>query len=134
MRKLFILLAGLGFSAHAAAVRPVETVTPAFAHAIENIPGKSLIAVTVTYPPNGASPAHTHARSAFIYAYVLDGEIKSSVNGAPVKIYRKGDSWYEPPGAHHNVSENASRTKPARLLAMFVVDTNDKKLVVPDHR
>ena len=36
------------------------------------------------------------------------------------------------PGDHHKVSANASSTKPARLLAIFVVDTTQQELVVPD--
>jgi hypothetical protein len=47
-------------------------------------------------------------------------------------IYRLGESWYETPGAHHAVSRNASATKPAKLLAVFVVDTDDKVLTTPD--
>src|SRR5262249_47618095 len=57
-----------------------ETVTKNFEAAIPNIPGKSLIALEVDYAPGGASPAHTHARSAFIYAYVISGAIESKVN------------------------------------------------------
>ena len=116
------------------AAAPVEAVTPMFSHDIPNVPGKSLIAAVVTYPPGGASPAHTHAPSAFIYAYVLSGEIRSQVDGSPVRIYRPGESWYEAPGAHHTVSENASRTKPAKLLAVFVVNSGDEPLVVPDRK
>lgn len=116
------------------AAAPVETVTPTFTHDIPNVPGKSLIAALVTYPPGGASPAHTHAPSAFIYAYVLSGEIRSQVDGARVRIYRPGESWYEAPGAHHTVSENASRTKPAKLLAIFVVTSGDEPLVIPDRK
>lgn len=112
--------------------RPVETVAPKFMHEIPNIPGKSLIAVEVTYPPRGASPSHRHARSAFIYAYVLEGEIKSSVNGSAPHVYKAGESWFEEPGAHHTVSQNVSDTRPARLLAVFVADTDDKELTVPD--
>ena len=116
------------------AAAPVETVTPTFNHDIPNVPGKALIAALVTYPPRGASPAHTHAPSAFIYAYVLSGEIRSQVDGAPVRIYRPGESWYEAPGAHHTVSENASRTKPAKLLAIFVGNSGDEPLVIPDRK
>jgi quercetin dioxygenase-like cupin family protein len=114
------------------ATAPVEIVTPTFSHDIPNVPGKSLIAALVTYPPGGASPAHTHAPSAFIYAYVLSGEIRSQVDGAPVRVYRPGESWHEAPGAHHTVSENASRTKPAKLLAVFIVNSGDEPLVIPD--
>lgn len=116
------------------AAAPVETVTPTFSHEIPNLPGKSLIAALVTYPPRGASPAHTHAPSAFIYAYVLSGEVRSQVDGASARIYRPGESWYEAPGAHHTVSENASRTKPAKLLAIFVVNSGEEPLVIPDRK
>ena len=46
-----------------------ETVTKNFEAAIPNIPGKSLLAVEVDYAPGAASVPHTHAKSAFIYAY-----------------------------------------------------------------
>ena len=71
-----------------------ETVTPQFERAITNIPGKSLVAVVVDYAPGGASPSHTHAKSAFIFAYVLSGEIESQVNDGPKRVYRAGESFY----------------------------------------
>ena len=105
-----------------------DKVTPNFAQAIPNIPGKSLIAVVVDYTPGGASPSHTHAKSAFIFGYVLSGEIESQVNDGPKRVFRVGESFYETPGSRHPVSRNASKTKPAKLLAVFVVDTDDKEL------
>ena len=108
-----------------------ETVTKNFEAAIPNISGKSLLAVEVEYAPGAASPAHTHAKSAFIYAYVISGAIESKVNNGEARIYRAGESWSEPPNASHSISRNASRTQPAKLLAVFVVDTNDKALTTP---
>lgn len=108
-----------------------ETVTPHFEQAITNIPGKSLVAVVVDYAPGGASPSHTHAKSAFIFGYVLSGEIESQVNDGPRRVYRAGESFYETPGSRHPVSRNASKTEPAKLLAVFVVDTDDKQLTTP---
>lgn len=108
-----------------------QKATPQFEHAIPNIPGKSLIAVLVDYAPGGASPSHTHAKSAFIFAYVLSGEIESQVNDGPAKVYRAGESFYEAPGSLHAVSRNASKTEPAKLLAVFVVDSDDKQLTTP---
>jgi quercetin dioxygenase-like cupin family protein len=113
---------------------PEGKVKPNFAHAIPNVPGKSLIAVEVTYPPGGASAAHRHAPSAFIYAYVVSGEIQSQVDDGPVRIYRAGESFYEAPGAHHRISRNASKSQPAKLLAVFVVDTGEQPLTTPDNR
>ena len=108
-----------------------ETVTKNFEATIPNIPGKSLIAVEVNYAPGGASPPHTHAKSAFIYAYVISGAIESKVNDGETRIYRAGESWSEPPGAIHWISRNASKTEPAKLLAVFVLDTNDHPLTTP---
>ena len=102
-----------------------ETVKPDFEHAIPNIPGKSLIAVVVDYAPGGASAPHTHPKSAFIYAYVVSGAIESQVNDGPKRIYHAGQAFFEVPGSIHRVSRNASRTEPAKLLAVFVVDTAD---------
>jgi quercetin dioxygenase-like cupin family protein len=107
---------------------------PVFEHIIPNAEGKSMIAVVVTYPPGAKSPAHHHARSAFIYAYVLSGAIRSQVDDEPAKVYRVGEGFNEMPGSHHRISENASDKDPASLLAIFVVDSTDKPLTIPDQK
>jgi quercetin dioxygenase-like cupin family protein len=109
-----------------------ETVTPSFDHVLPNVPGKSLKAVTVDYAPGGASPAQMHAGSAFIFAYVVSGAIETQVAGEASKVVKAGDSFYETPGQHHLISRNASKTEPARLLAVFVVDSDDHALTTPD--
>ena len=117
-----------------AADRPKEKsarVTVVYQHELPNVPGKSVKGVLVEYGPGGFSGAHTHAASAFIYATVLEGAIKSQVNDGPVKTYRAGQNFTELPGDRHRVSANASKTKPAKLLAVFVVDTKDKELTAP---
>jgi len=109
-----------------------ETVTVAADEPIPNVPGKRLVSHVVDYPPGARSTSHRHARSAFIYAYVVSGAIRSQVDREPVRIYRAGETWFERPRAHHRVSENASDTEPARLLAVLIVDVADKQLVIPD--
>jgi len=106
-------------------------VTLVYDQVLPNVPGKSIRGVLVEYEPGGFSPAHTHPNSAFIYATVLEGAIRSQVNDGPVTTYRAGESFSENPGDRHGVSENASDTEPARLLAVFVVDTNEKELTYP---
>ena len=108
-----------------------QTVTKNFEAAIPNIPGKSLIAVEVDYAPGAASVPHTHAKSAFICAYVISGAIESKVNDGETRIYRVGETWSEPPGAIHSISRNASKTEPAKLLAVFVLNTSDDPLTTP---
>jgi quercetin dioxygenase-like cupin family protein len=110
-----------------------DTVKTNFSYPISNVPGKSLVAVEVSFPPGGASAPHHHSDSAFVCAYVVSGQIASQVEGQPEHIYRAGECWYETPGAHHLISRNASNTEPAKLLAVFVVDTGDNALTIPDH-
>jgi quercetin dioxygenase-like cupin family protein len=124
---LVLSMAGLGYAHDDEA----ETVTTNFKATIPNIPGKSLLAVEVDYAPGAASPSHTHAKSAFIYAYVISGAIESKVNDGETHIYRAGESWSEPPNAIHSISRNASKTEPAKLLAVFVLDTGDNQLTTP---
>lgn len=110
----------------------VEQVKPVFERLIPNVEGKSMVAVVVTYPPGAKSPAHHHAGSAFIYAYVLSGAVRSQVGDEPAKVYRTGEGFFEAPGSHHRISENASDTNPASLLAVFVIDSNDSPLTTAD--
>jgi quercetin dioxygenase-like cupin family protein len=133
-----ILLAMLG-AAVAVSVQPAiaqnkEQVRVVFDHVIPNVPGKRMVAAVVTYPPLAKSAAHHHAPSAFIYAHVLSGIIRSQVDGGSVKLYHPGEGFYEAPGSHHTVSENASDTERASLLAVFIVDSKDKPLTIPDQK
>jgi len=106
-------------------------VTLVYDHALPNVPGKSMRGVLVEYAPDGFSEGHTHPTSAFIYATVLEGAIRRQVNDDPATVYKAGESFSELPGDHHGVSENASRTQPAKLLAVFVVDTAQTELTFP---
>jgi quercetin dioxygenase-like cupin family protein len=106
-------------------------VTLVYQHELPNVPGKSVKGVLVEYGPGGYSPGHTHARSAFIYATVLEGAVRSQINDGPVTTYQAGQSFSELPGDRHRVSANASKTKPAKLLAVFVVDTSETELTTP---
>ncbi len=117
-------------SAHGARFR--ETVSVGANEPIPNLPGKRLISHIVDYPPGGGSAPHHHARSAFIYAYVLSGEIRSQVGSEPARVYRAGEAWFERPGSRHPVSVNASDTEPARLLAVVIADAADEQLTIQD--
>jgi quercetin dioxygenase-like cupin family protein len=130
---------GLVLTAAALGVSPglaqnVEQVKAVFEHVIPNTEGRSMVVVVVTYPPGGKSSAHHHAGSAFIYAHVLSGAIRSQVGDEPAKVYQVGEGFYEVPGSHHKISENASDRDPASLLAVFVVDSKDTPLTIPDQK
>lgn len=106
-------------------------VTLVYDHELPNVPGKSMRGVVVEYAPGGFSEGHTHPTSAFIYATVLEGAIRSQVNDGPATVYKAGESFSELPADRHGVSENASKTQPAKLLAVFVVDTAQQELTFP---
>jgi len=106
-------------------------VTLVYQHELPNVPGKSIKGVLVEYGPGGSSPGHLHPKSAFIYATVLEGAIRSQVNDGPVTVYKAGQSFSELPGDRHMVSANASDTEPAKLLAVFVLDTSETELTTP---
>jgi len=96
-------------------------VKSVMAEKLPNVPGKSISAVLVSYPPGGKSGKRHDAGSVFVY--VLSGAIRSeNLATGPAKVYKAGESFFEPPGSEHLVSENASAAEPASLLAVFVAD------------
>lgn len=94
----------------------LDTVEPISSHALPNVPGKRVTMVRVFYGPGGFTRAHRHAGS------VTNGEIRSQLAGGPIETFKVGQSFFEPPGAMHLVSANASNTEPAELIAIFVAD------------
>jgi quercetin dioxygenase-like cupin family protein len=95
----------------------VEVVS---SHALPDIPGKRVTVVRVTYGPGGFTPPHRHAGT--VMAYITKGQIRSQLKGGPLEIFDVGQSFFEPPGAIHLVSANASNTDWAELIAVFVAD------------
>ncbi len=94
-----------------------------FNQPVHNIPGKSVVALQVSYAPGAKDAPHRHAGSSFIMAYVVSGTIRSQVEGEPARVYQAGETWQEDGSDHHVLAENVSATDPAKLLAVFVVDT-----------
>ncbi len=102
-----------------------------FSAELPNVPGKTLTAIVVEYGPGSSSPAHRPAGS--VFAYVLSGQIRSENSATgPVRVYRAGETFFEPPGSTHLVSANASDREPASLLAIFVADDH-AQLTQPAH-
>lgn len=104
---------------------PTETLNPLIEQALPNVPGKTFTSAVVDFPPGAHASPHRHG-DAFIYAYVLDGTVRSQVDDSPVTEYQQGQNWVEQPGAHHVLTENTSRTEHAKLLVVFVSNTGDK--------
>jgi quercetin dioxygenase-like cupin family protein len=56
-------------------------------------------------------------------AFVVSGTITSKVGDGPEQTFKAGDAWWEPEGAIHRVSRNASSTQSATLLAIYIALT-----------
>ncbi|MGP3918478.1 cupin domain-containing protein [Nonomuraea sp. 10N515B] len=104
---------------------PSETLSPLLEQALPNVEGKTFTSAIADFPPGARAVPHRHGK-AFVYAYVLEGTLRSQISGEPVRTYRQGENWVEPPGAHHVLTENTSRTKPAKLLVVFISNTGDE--------
>jgi len=121
MHRVAAAVIVLAIAGAPAAYAEGDKVTPVRSEKLPNVPGKSLTAVVVNYAPGGKSASHHHAGS--VLAYVLTGSIRSENSATgPARVYKAGESFFEPPGSEHLVSENASTTEPASLLAIFVAD------------
>jgi quercetin dioxygenase-like cupin family protein len=117
MHGLARIAAGLGLAAVAAIAFAAEE-HPVLQAPLTQAPGRQLSALTVTYAPGQSTPPHRHGADAFVY--VLSGQIRSQVEGSPARVYGPGEGWFEPAGAHHLASGNASREQPATMLVVFV--------------
>ncbi|MEU4667582.1 cupin domain-containing protein [Amycolatopsis sp. NPDC023774] len=111
---------------------PAETLTPLLAQALPNIPGKTFTSSIVTFPPSASAVPHRHG-DAFVYAYVLEGTVRSQLEGQPAHTYHQGENWTEQPGAHHVATDNVSTTEPAKLLVVFVATTGEQLKVDDPH-
>jgi quercetin dioxygenase-like cupin family protein len=101
-----------------------ETVSALMQQHLPNVPGKTFTSVIVAFPPGGRAAPHRHGH-AFVFAYVLEGSVRSQLDNEPAGTYATGQSWSEPPGAHHIMTENVSATLPAKLLVVFISDTGE---------
>jgi quercetin dioxygenase-like cupin family protein len=130
---------GVGCGAHApkpqteaASAHPSETLAPLFTQVLPNAPGKTFTSAIVTFPPAARAVPHRHG-DAFVYAYVLEGAVRSQLEGEPAHVYHQGENWSEQPGAHHLATENTSPTEPAKLLVVFIAKTGEQLKVDDPH-
>ncbi len=96
-------------------------VSPVFKQELPNLMMDGWVATAseVSYEPGAESKRHQHG--GLVLGYILEGDVRFQIEGKPEVVYHTGQMFYEPPGAIHAVSANASKTKPARLLAIVFV-------------
>lgn len=120
--RLAVLVVPVAWIQVGAAPANEERVTLSLSQPLPMVPGHSFTSVVVDLPPGGKAVPHRHG-AAFVYAYVLSGQVRSALEGSAPRTYTAGQDWFEPPDAHHTLTENPSATAPARFLAIFVAPT-----------
>jgi quercetin dioxygenase-like cupin family protein len=121
LHALFVTVAAMLPGATAAQPLPERTASTRRAVIKQRLPGepeRDISLVEVSYPPGTGSPPHMHANG--VMAFVVSGTIVSKVGDGPEQTFHAGDAWWEPEGAIHRVSRNASSTESATLLEIYI--------------
>lgn len=125
--KYTVLILVLLFLMTGTAMAQEATVKSLMSKDLAEQPGKEVLMITVEYQPGGTDPIHRHNAQAFIY--VLEGSIVMQVKGGKEVTLTPGQTFYEGPDDVHTVGRNASTTKPAKFLVLFIKDKNAPVLV-----
>ena len=114
----------------AAAAQTKKAQNPVFQHDLPNVTLDDWQVTVSEINEASGQVDHAHRHPGFVLVYVLEGAVVSKVSGQPEKTYSAGEMFYEPPGSTHEVSRNASKTKPARFLA-FIFAKKGLPLLTP---
>jgi quercetin dioxygenase-like cupin family protein len=86
--------------------------------------------VEVTIEPGQSGVAHRHPGPGFVY--VLEGEYELGIDEQPTKLYKAGETFYEPTGCLHRVSRNPSAAGRTRLIAVVLHPRNTDEIAIPE--
>jgi quercetin dioxygenase-like cupin family protein len=103
----------------------VEVMTQTLA----DIPGREVRITLLDLMPGHASPPHRHPNH-HVFGYIVDGTYEWKIGDGPVKTFKPGEAFYEPPGVLHAVSRNASATDRAKVVVFMVADAKQPSTVV----
>ncbi len=110
-----------------------ESVKVIMAHDIQELldgkaAGVTVAEVTIEAGKQGLS--HRHPGPGLVY--VAEGVYELGIDDHPTKIYRAGETFYEPTGCLHRVSRNPSSTGRTRLIAFVLHPRGVKEIAVPE--
>ena len=106
---------------------PQAKLTELMSKDLTDLPGKEGLMLLIEYPPGSTDPIHRHNAHGFIY--VLEGSIVMQVRGGKEVTLTPGQTFYEGPEDVHVIGRNASDTKPAKFVVVFVKDKGAPVLV-----
>ena len=103
-----------------------------FSELLPDVPGKRLTVVELDFKPGIMKrPSHPHRHPGSVYVYVTKGSVRWGIEGEEPRILHAGDSFFEPAGVLHTISENASTSEPAAVIAVMLVP-DGAPLVLPE--
>jgi quercetin dioxygenase-like cupin family protein len=118
-----IQLSGTAF-AQAVPARTTSLLTQPLA----DLPGREVRMTLLDREPGDASAPHRHPGH-HTFGYVVEGSYELGVDGGPVRTLKAGDTFYEPPGALHSVSRNASSNGRLKIVVFMVADARNPSTV-----
>ena len=95
---------------------------------LPDLPGREVRMTLLDRDPGNASPAHHHPGH-HTFGYVVEGSYELGINGQPTRMLKAGDTFYEPPGAIHSVSRNASPDNRLKIVVFMVADQKNPSTV-----
>jgi quercetin dioxygenase-like cupin family protein len=101
---------------------------------VEKLDGKAAKAsiVEVTIEPGKSGAAHRHPGPALVY--VLEGQYELGIDEQPTKVFKAGETFYEPTGCLHRVSKNPAAKGNTRLIAVVLHPRDAKEIAIPEHK
>src|SRR4029077_9328922 len=98
----------------------------------EKLDGKdakvSVVEVTIGPGQAGLPPRHPGPG----FGYVLEGEYELGIDDQPTKMFKVGETFYEPTGCLHRVSKNPSAKGNTRLIAVVLHPRETKEIAIPE--
>ena len=106
---------------------PAGTI-PLLTQPLADLPGREVRITLLDRDPGNASPPHHHPGH-HTFGYVVEGTYELGINGQPTRTLKAGDVFYEPPGAIHSMSRNASTDKRLKIVVFMVADQKNPSTV-----
>ena len=116
------------FGSPAAAQTATNVTKDLMIQPLADLPGREVRITLLDRDPGNASPAHHHPGH-HTFGYVVEGSYELGINGQPTRMLKAGDTFYEPPGAIHSVSRNASPDKRLKIVVFMVADQKNPSTV-----
>jgi len=99
---------------------------------VEKLDGKEtkVTVVEVTLEPGQAGKPHRHPGP--VIGYVLEGEYELGIDDQPSKVFKAGETFYEPTGCLHRVSKNPAAKGNTRVLAVVLHPRDARQITIPE--